>query len=46
MFPLPRPGSDSDADSGPGDERAGWELVSSSVAADGLTEQRIYRRPA
>ena len=24
----------------------GWELVSTTIDADGLTEQRIYRKPA
>jgi hypothetical protein len=23
-----------------------WELVSAKIAEDGLTEQRVYRRPA
>lgn len=27
-------------------EEDGWELVSAKVAEDGLTEQRMYRRPA
>jgi hypothetical protein len=42
LVPLAR--TEHDPKATPAEEE--WELVSAKIAEDGLTEQRVYRRPA